>query len=466
MHAIDPSISRTQRRSLPRPLRSWSGLPRLALLTAALALGSTHPGPLWAQAAPQSPQRADSTPANTPVMDLQQLTRLVLEHNPELQAALQARQTAAAGVTSAAALPNPRVELSGGHNSARLPSANPGQVQTWALSQLIENPALRSARQDAARAGVRGSAEQAEITRQALIAQVQLRAYEALLRQAEAASASESLALLEQVRERVRLRVDSGEAPRYEIIKADAEIINARQRQQSAALQAEQALLSLNRLAAGRLPERWRLQASLDDAPALPGLNALRAQANERNPELRALQAEIERAQARLAEARASRWPGLELRYSQTRDPEIRQNQLGVSVQIPLLDTRSGPRAEAESELLRLQGRLDGRRAELGQQVLLAWKSLELARGRTEALSQGAVREAEAALRVAQAAYRYGERGILDVLDAQRVLRSVRADLLDARYQQQVARIELELLAGRHGDAELQPTPAPAAAQP
>lgn len=438
---------------LPRrlPVRLPRRLPRLALLTAALSLGSIAPHLVHAQTTPTTLQRTDATP----VMNLEQLTRLVLEHNPELQAALQARQTAVAGVTSAGALPNPRFEVNGGHNSARLPSANPGQVQTWAVSQLVENPALRNARQDAARAGVRGSAEQAEITRQALIAQVQLRAYEALLRQAEADSASESLALLEQVRERVRLRVDSGEAPRYEIIKADAEIINARQRQQSAALQAEQALLSLNRLAAGRLPERWRLQASLDDAPTLPGLSELRAQADERNPELRALQAELERAQARLAEARASRWPGLELRYSQTRDPEIRQNQLGVSVQIPLLDTRSGPRAEAESELLRLQGRLDGRRAELGQQVLLAWKSLELARGRTEALSQGAVREAEAALRVAQAAYRYGERGILDVLDAQRVLRSVRADLLDARYQQQVARIELELLAGRHGEAEL-----------
>src|SRR5450830_1115258 len=440
MHAFDSSLPRALRRTvprpMPRPLQTLPKLPRLALLTAALALGSATPGLLWAQAAAPSSPRPDSTLSDTPVMGLEQLTRLVLQHNPELQAALQARQTAAAGVTSAGALPNPRLEVSGGHNSARLPSANPGQVQTWAVSQLIENPALRSARQDAARAGVRGSAEQAEITRQALIAQVQLRAYEALLRQAEAASASESLALLEQVRERVRLRVDSGEAPRYEIIKADAEIINARQRQQSAALQAEQ---------------------------ALPGLPVLRAQADERNPELRALQAEIQRAQARLAEARASRWPGLELRYSQTRDPEIRQNQLGVSMQIPLLDTRSGPRAEAESELLRLQGRLDGRRAELGQQVLLAWKSLELARGRTEALSQGAVREAEAALRVAQAAYRYGERGILDVLDAQRVLRSVRADLLDARYQQQVARIELELLAGRHGEAELTPPVTPAA---
>jgi cobalt-zinc-cadmium efflux system outer membrane protein len=60
------------------------------------------------------------------------------------------------------------------------------------------------------------------------------------------------------------------------------------------------------------------------------------------------------------------------------------------------------------------------------------------------------VREAESALRVAEAAYRFGERGILDVLDAQRVLRSVRADLLQARYQLQVARITLIQLSGRY----------------
>jgi cobalt-zinc-cadmium efflux system outer membrane protein len=53
---------------------------------------------------------------------------------------------------------------------------------------------------------------------------------------------------------------------------------------------------------------------------------------------------------------------------------------------------------------------------------------------------------------VAEAAYRFGERGILDVLDAQRVLRSIRADLLDARYQLQAARIQLEYLAGRYDD--------------
>jgi cobalt-zinc-cadmium efflux system outer membrane protein len=119
-------------------------------------------------------------------------------------------------------------------------------------------------------------------------------------------------------------------------------------------------------------------------------------------------------------------------------------------MQIPLLDTRSGPIAQASAELERSQIRLEGRKAELQQQVLLILKSLEIARLRIEALSQGSVREAEAALRVAQAAYRFGERGILDVLDAQRVLRNVRANLIEARYQQQEAYIMLDHLIGQH----------------
>jgi cobalt-zinc-cadmium efflux system outer membrane protein len=82
--------------------------------------------------------------------------------------------------------------------------------------------------------------------------------------------------------------------------------------------------------------------------------------------------------------------------------------------------------------------------------MLQATQLMEVARLKTQALSQGAVRDAEAALRVAEAAYHFGERGILDVLDAQRVLRSVRADLLNARFQLQAARIDIEMLAGRY----------------
>jgi cobalt-zinc-cadmium efflux system outer membrane protein len=395
------------------------------------------------------------TDTSVKVFTISGLVNAVLASNPALQLAQRSRDQAAAGVTSAGALPNPRLEWNGGENTARLPVASPGRVNGWAVSQLIENPAIREARVEIARSLERNSEFQIAITRNELVAQIQLRAYEFLLRQDEATAASDAVNLLEQVRERVRLRVEIGEAPRYEIIKADAEIINARQRQQNAVLQAEQAMLALNRLAAGQLPARWSLQERLGGDASLYGLEELQRLTLSDNPELKILRSSIDRAQAQLQSARSSRWPGVELRYSELTQPEVKQGILGVNVQIPLLDQRSGPIAEAQVEIERVRLRLDGRQAELRQQVLLAWKSLEMARLRVEALGQGALREAEAALRVSQAAYRFGERGILDVLDAQRVLRSVRADLLDARYQVQVARIELEFLSGRYADDKL-----------
>lgn len=398
-------------------------------------------GGAWAQTA---------APAPTPVMfNLDELVGAVLVHNPGLQMAQRGREQALAGVTSAGALPNPRLEWNDGRQQAATATGSNGVVTGWGLSQLIENPALRSARVEAAEHGLRSSEAQVGLTRGEVVAQVRLRAYEYLLRQDEAQAAAEELVLLEQTRERVRVRVESGEAARYEIIKADAEFISARQRQQTSTLAVEQARIRLNQLAAGQLPSGWRLNATLGEELPVAAQPLLRERLLARNPELQGLRAEAERQQARVREAGASRWPGVELRYAETRDPDNRQGVLGASIQIPLLDQRQGPRGEAEAEALRARTRLEGRQAELLLQLDAAWAALEMARLRVEALGRGVVREAEAALRVAEAAYRFGERGILDVLDAQRVLRTVRADLLQARFQQKAAAIEIDLLTGR-----------------
>ena len=388
-----------------------------------------------------------------PVFTLTDLIRTVVQNNPALLASQRTREASAATITSAGAFTNPRLEMNAGTNRARLPSANGGNVSGWAVSQFIENPALREARISGARFAERSSGHQVAANTNELVAQVRLKAFEYLLRQEEAKGASEALELLEQIRNRVKVRVESGEAARYEIIKADAEIINARQKMQTAYLQIDQAALGINRMAAGALPARWTLAATLSDAQEVTPLEDTKRSANDNNPELKALQAELDKRDANLSETRASRWPGIELRYNQLRDPDVRQGLFTASIQIPLLDQRRGPVAQASAELERARTLLDGRRAELTQQVLLAWKAMEMARVRVNALSTGAVREAEAALRVAEAAYRFGVRGILDVLDAQRLLRSVRADLLDARYQVQAANVDLDYLAGRYADA-------------
>lgn len=386
---------------------------------------------------------------NAPVFTLSELVGTVLTHNPALQMAQRAREQAAAGITTAQALPNPRLEWSDGRQRASTPAGVGGAVTGWGLSQMIENPSLRSARIEAARQGLRSGEAQVGLTRSVVVAQVRELAYEYLLRGEEAQAAADALALLEKMRDRVRLRVDSGEAARYESIKADAEFIGARQARQSSLLAVEQARIRLNQLAGGQLPQGWTLLANLSDA--LPALqrDQLREQVLANNPELRGLSAEVDRQRARVQEAGASRWPGVELRYNESRQPDNRQGVLGASIQIPLFDQRQGPRAEAQAELMRVRTRIEGRQTELLLQLDAAWATLEMARLKIDALGSGAVREAEAALRAAEAAYRYGERGILEMIDAQRVLRSVRADLLQARFQLQAAAIELDVLTGR-----------------
>lgn len=393
--------------------------------------------------------QTESPAPRGPMFTLPQLVATVLAHNPALQMAQRSREQADAGIATAGAWPNPRLEWQDGRSRAQSASGTSGAVTGWGVSQFIENPSLRSARVDAAEHGLRSSEAVLGQTRNEVAAQVRLRAYEYLLRIEQTQAASEELLLLEQTRDRVRVRVNSGEAARYEIIKAEAEFISARQRHQAARLASEQARIRINQLAAGQLPKDWLLVAQLDDP--LPDLNPeeLRAALPDGNLELRGLRADYERQQARVREAGAGRWPGVELRYTDVRDPDNRQGVLGASIQIPLLDQRRGPRAEAQAEALRVQARLEGRQAELLLQLDSAWAALEMASSRVEALDSGAVRDAEAALRVAEAAYRFGERGILDVLDAQRVLRAVRADLLQARFQLQAAAIEIDLLIGR-----------------
>lgn len=436
---------------------------RAPLLVALALVGSAtlaqgNPSPSRAAA---TPRPAEDIASEDKALTVADLVALVQRHNPQLRATVLGREAATAAVSSARAYPNPSLEAGAGHTRARLPGASAGAASAWSMSQLLENPTLRSARIDGARHGLEGSRQQVAATVNALGAQTRLRAYELLLRREETAAAADALTLLEQIRERVSTRVQSGEAPRYESIKADAEVVIARQRHEAARLGEEEAVLALHRLAAGQLPARWRLAASLVDAPVLPPVEQLEREAQERNPEVTVLRAEVARREAQLREARASRFPGVELRYGRQSDTEVRQDMLGVAVRLPLLDTRRGPIDEAAAELARAQTLLDGRRTDLSLQIRTAAAALEVARLRVDALSNGALPDAEAALRVAQAAYRFGERGILDVLDAQRLLRAVRADLIDARFRLQSAAVELEFLAGRFTPAEARLTATP-----
>jgi cobalt-zinc-cadmium efflux system outer membrane protein len=301
------------------------------------------------------------------IITISELINTVVINNPELLASRQSLDAATAGITSAKALPNPRLEMQSGRYNELNPAALSGRGNGIGVSQLIENPALRNARAEGAIHNRSRSAQVVVMTENELIAETKRRAYEYLLRKEETIAAFDALGLLEQIRERVKVRVQTGEAGRYELIKSDAEIINARQREQTARLQVQQAAISLNRLAAGRLPSSWELNAQLSDKLQVPDLELLKQTALVENPEIKQLVAELARSRSKINEAEASLWPGVEIRVSQLREPEARQNMIGLSVQLPILDQRAGPRAEAIAERERAIVRLEGRKAELLQ---------------------------------------------------------------------------------------------------
>ncbi len=377
------------------------------------------------------------------------LLERVLANQADLKVAALAVDAAQAGVVTASALPNPRVDWQTGRWRPT-PTGAAGDTTAVTVAQPLENPWLRQARKAAAQAGVDVARQQRSLLRNDVSARVRILAVELGLRQQEVQAYAESLTLLEQVRDRVRRRVELGEAARYDLIKSDAEIIVARQRVQQASLQVDQVRLALNRLAGGTLPAQWTLASGT----VMEAADLLASKAADRgldgNPELVLLQQVSRQAGAVLQQTRSSVLPSVDVVISRSREPDVRQNGMGLSLNVPLLDRRQGPIAQAQVDVVRAQTALDGRRAELAQELQMARKSLEMAQTRVRALSQGALTEAEAAVRVAEAAWRFGERGILDVLDAQRVLRSLRADLIQARFEAQAALIEIERLEGRY----------------
>lgn len=381
---------------------------------------------------------------------LEQLLGLALESNRSVLAARDQIDFARAGITSAGAYPNPEVEALSGPQRPRLADGRSGDAQSLTVTQRIDFPGQRAARRDAAVAGMDAASAGARAHEAEVLARVKLRFYELLRREAEREAAREDLALMTEIRRRIGLRVESGEAPRYELIKADAEFLNAQKTAQAAALRVEQARAQLRREVGGHLPADFRIRGELDAPPPLPPLEELRERIRTSNPELAQARAEAERAERQLELERRRRMPELALKAGMDQDPEMRSSRFGVVVTIPLWDRRAGPIGEAAANSNRARNQRELQEFTVLQSLETARQQYDIAATQVAALESGIVRQAEAALKVAEAAYRFGERGILDYLDAQRVYRAARGDLITARFELRSADIEIARLLAAH----------------
>lgn len=382
------------------------------------------------------------------VFTLEQLLDLARSGNRGLQASRDAVEAARAGIASAGAFPNPEIEYQSGDARARAPGASPGNVKTMTLTQRLDLPWVRASRIDAAEANLQASSAAGRGYEHEVLANVKLGYYEVLRRQAELKAAAEDQELMAAIRTRVNVRVEVGEAPRYELIKADAELLNSQKASQSALLRLTQAKAALRRNVGTGLPADFEVPASLALPPAPASLPRLRQTLAERSPDLAQARAQVTQAEHQLALQRRLRTPEVALKASRDEEPDLNTSRLGIAVTIPLWDRRSGPVGEASANLARSRNTLEQLEFGLGQVLENAYQQHQIASAQVNALEQGILRQAEAALKVAESAYRFGERGILDYLDAQRVYRAARNELIAARYELRAATVEIERLTG------------------
>lgn len=410
---------------------------------------SVLPALCAADETPLQPGQPDPSRAGLQTLTLEQAIALAEQNNPQLRVAAAQREGAEAGILTAKAYPNPEVATMFGPQYSRLSRSGrgaPGLLQHYSFSQPLELPSLRKARLNAAEK-VRASSELGiEGARLSVRGAVKQAFYQVLRERGELEVAQDNLKLIEDLRHRIEVQVEVGEAARLELVRAEAEVASARTLVRSAQMQLVTAVSILRATIGAPTGGRLEPHGELSEPISLPSLEDLLRQVLARHPSLLQARADVETAEARLKTEHELKKPQPSAYTEWEQQPDLGFIRFGVSLPVPLWNKRQGPIAEAVAAVNHSRAVAEVRRLELTAALEQAYGQYEVATQQLNSYKEGVLREAEAALEAAEAAFRFGERGIIEVLDAQRVLRSVRSDYLSAQFDLQAALIELEQL--------------------
>lgn len=385
--------------------------------------------------------------ADNAKLSLPDLEAMMFSQSPALRGAANAVDAARAAVDTARTIPNPQIEVMNGNRNPRPGNTNPtGNLKTVSITQDLDMPWHRFPRIDGALAGLNAAQANEQSFKSDMRALLRLRYYDLVRRTAENRVAAEDVKLMNGIHKRIELQVETGEKARFELVKANAELLNAQKMQESATLRVRQSRGALRALVGVQLPETFEVQEQAHTfAPPAP-LAVVRDDVRKTNPELQRTRAERQQLDRKLSEEKALRFPKFALRADQDSDPEWRNKRVGIAMNVPLWDWRGGPIGEAAAKLSQTDNQLAYQEFSLLQSLESAYQQYDIANAQVVALEGGIVRNAANALRIAELAYKAGERSFLEVMDAQRFYRLARNELITAQFELASAWAEIERL--------------------
>jgi outer membrane protein, heavy metal efflux system len=340
---------------------------------------------------------------------------------------------------------------------ARLPYPNPavmysregaGFTEFLQVEQLLP---LFGARAALSRAGLAATAV-AQAERDARLWMLRAAAVGAIARlvtgQARLEAAQTQVRDVERLIEILRTREREGEGSRFDRVRAEQELRETRQLVTSAAVGVSEARGAL----AAMLPRDitvTRIGGALQPEQPVPPIETLMARAAATRAELRALERSVERAALESDAARRARLPAPTLfgglKRADAESGRERGGLFGLSVSVPLFDTGRLDTARWAAERARIEAERASIELQIRSEIARAFEALML---RQAAVSEDREAAADELTRIAEVAYREGEVGILELLDAVRTASRARTRSIDLRLEARLAQIALERAVG------------------
>jgi outer membrane protein, heavy metal efflux system len=391
------------------------------------------------------------------VYSLDMIIDLALTKNPLVSSAEGNIEQQKGRQTAAGAYPNPTVTGFGGRGNLQ----DTGRVGIGPIldrqslteynvivGQPVEWPGLRAARQQVADLGLATANVGMLETRLNLASQVKVAFNDLLLAQQDAALARQNLDTVEGVARIVRARVKSGEAPQFESIKAEVEVLKAGQLLARAENVVRISRVVVDTLTGGALGPTYMVHGEFRMVPRHLQIEGLMASMMERHPAIQRLLKSVEQSDWKIEFERQARVPTITVNGSYWREIGREAVQGGLSVPLPLWYRRQGEIAASLGAKRREEAELLRTRNELGRAVYQHYQDVRTTAELIEVFDKGLLKQAQEALRIAQFSFQQGASSLLEVLDAQRVQRQILLDYAQARHALSVSLARLEQAVG------------------
>lgn len=266
--------------------------------------------------------------------------------------------------------------------------------------------------------------------------------------QARLESARAQVREVERLIEILRTREREGEGSRFDRLRAEQELRDTNQLVASAAVATAEARATVS----GMLPTGTSVgtvaATPISQQPPVP-IETLITRATSTRGELRALQQLGRRATFEADAARRARLPSPNLFGGMKRADDVSGREtggvFGVSVALPLFDAGRREGARWEAERTRVEAERVSIESRIRSEITGASEVLAVRQAALSQEQQGAIEEL---VQIAEVAYREGEVGILELLDAVRTASRARIRSIELRLDARLAQIALERAVG------------------